>query len=69
MEHTQVLHSSREPARISARNAIIAGQLRAVLKSTSICASAGPEMKKQGCTRPVAPITAENSGALQRTGG
>ena len=28
-----------------------------------------PDMKKHGCTPPAAPTTAENSGALQRTGG
>jgi hypothetical protein len=35
----------------------------------SAAMSAGPDIKKHGCTRPVAPITAENSGALHRTGG
>ena len=32
-------------------------------------AAGGPAMKKHGLTRPSAPTTAENSGALQRTGG
>jgi hypothetical protein len=75
IEHTQVLHSARAPARIELRNAIIRSPFNAPERATASLplsgsvASSGPEIKKQGCTRPVAPTTAENSGALQRTDG
>ena len=70
MEHTQVLHSGRLPARISSRRAAIASPSSAPRKSRHASASGGPGMKKQGCTWPFAPITvAERFGALQRTAG
>ena len=82
MEHTQVLHSVRMPARMSARSEDMDSPFSTLVNSTSLLsavptlsvasgsrASGGPGMKKHGCTRPAAPITAENSGALQRTWG
>jgi hypothetical protein len=76
MEHTQVLHSARRPSRIAVRNSLMLLLFSTPSRSppgrapiSDIRASNGPEMKKHGCTRPVAPMTAENSGALQRTGG
>ena len=73
MEHTHVLHSTRPPARIFARSVAMGWLFNAADKSSipllAAEMSAGPDIKKQGCTRPVAPITAENSGALHRTGG
>lgn len=75
MEHTQVLHSARAPARIEARNARMRRPFKVFASSACAVPSpgkpapSGPDIKKQGCTRPVAPMTAENSGALQRTKG
>src|SRR5258707_8221571 len=67
MEQTHVLHSARSPARIVARSFAMGSLFSA--RDRSGAGSGGPEIKKQGCTRPVAPTTAENSGALQRTTG
>src|SRR5580692_4703061 len=81
IEHTQVRHSARAPARIDPRNARMRSPFSARERLSvdepsrsddppaGNVASAGPEIKKHGCTRPVAPTTAENSGALQRTAG
>jgi hypothetical protein len=69
------LHSARAPARIAARNAFMRSPFSALEKSSLAvpsprnAAPAGPDIKKHGCTPPEAPMTAENSGALQRTSG
>ncbi len=69
IEHTHFAHSGRSPARISARSARAGSLARLATIFGARGASVGGGMKKHGATRPSAPTTAENSGALQRTGG
>src|SRR5580700_1688207 len=68
-EHTHLAHSGRVPERRLSRSAIIESLFRTSPRSSRKTTAGGPEIKKQGLTRPVAPITAEYSKTLQRTGG
>jgi hypothetical protein len=69
IEQTQVAHSGRLWSRMSARKANMASLFKASSSSGCTAAPGGPGMKKHGCNCPLTPTTAENSGALQRTGG
>ena len=69
-ERTHAGPAFGSPARSNgSRRSTIAALFSAARRLPRAAEEAGPGIKKHGLTRPSAPTTAENSGALQRTGG